>query len=75
MSCITDFKCEIKTEIVNYDEESELCRFCVERVTEYSSIIEKNLHEALTLHLGIIVSKLFSRRVLGGRIKFLSANS
>ncbi|XP_055701310.1 transcription factor grauzone-like [Phlebotomus papatasi] len=57
LNSITDFKCEIKTEIVDYNEGDELCRFCVERVTEYSSIIEKNLHESLTLHLGIIVQE------------------
>lgn len=56
-----DYKCEVKTEIVTYEEkkEEELCRFCVQRVTQYSSILKENLHKSLTLHLGIAVSKIF----------------
>ncbi|GAB0094668.1 hypothetical protein DMENIID0001_099900 [Sergentomyia squamirostris] len=50
-----ELKSEVKMEDEALDQE-EICRLCVQKVTQYSSIFRENLHESLTTLLGLSIS-------------------
>ncbi|GAB0099162.1 hypothetical protein DMENIID0001_150080 [Sergentomyia squamirostris] len=53
----TEFNDEIKIKAENTSKEDEVCRLCVERSCEYSSVFRENLHEALISHFGLMILK------------------
>ncbi|XP_059612675.1 transcription factor grauzone-like [Phlebotomus argentipes] len=50
-----ELKCEVKTE--STADEEELCRFCAQGGSQYSSIFKENLNESLSSFLGISVQE------------------